>query len=103
MLGVVLASWGQYTVASGAFVPGVGANVNNEYSQGKALIHKTIEGQTCKTCHSSFKRSKLIALDTTVGKHLLNCNSHNPCYEGNITPGDADAISVYFKKRYNMW
>lgn len=94
-----------YGYASGAFIPNNPVGTDNQYNLGKVLVRSHAQKDKmpmCLSCHSTYKRSQLRRLSYPVGEFLSKCDLHTPCYNELLSEEQLEAISIYFKKRYNI-
>lgn len=79
---------------------------SGEYNQGKSIVKGRRVGKaSCAECHNKkyrFKRESLKNLTSPVSAVIVNCELHDPCFEGQIDANEMKAIDVYFKKRYRL-
>lgn len=89
--------------SSGAFVPGGGGPPDKNYNLGKSIVKgKGYSGESCNSCHKSFKRGALKKVGSPIASFISSCDSHTPCYKEKLTSMQAKAVNAYFAKRYNL-
>ncbi len=85
---------------SGAFIP-ASPNRSETYNHVKALVILGGE-KSCKQCHITFDRNRLLHLTEPVIDLIGQCNKHQPCYSDDFNPQQRRAIQTYFKQRYRL-
>lgn len=95
--------YGSYAGASGSFSPGGGGFIDNRYNLGKAIVSGRLTSvDPCKTCHKKFSRRSLRTLEQKISATIINCEVHDPCYDGALKTEQLEALDAYFTKRYNL-
>ncbi len=92
-------------LASGAFNPSVPGPVNAQFALGKSIVTGRKGDANCAGCHAGdqkFKRNGLKSLGKPISKFIVDCTSHQPCFEGKLTAKELSGIDSYFKRRYRI-